>query len=369
MKTKTKLKINSKKYKTYKRKYNKRYLNTLKGGAAAAASKISIPSITELIYNSNTVNVIINYNNVVLKCVIGKNNISIGNGNLKESCIIINYFNEENYCMLESFFYKKPKNTCIGKEPIKSINNTIFKQHITSEGIVPEDYNKQLNETLFNLIDIININANIKYCRLVDASTLFVKKCSDIPINYLKHIERGYGFYNEFGYIYTDSDIPKAIPDVVYEDLISNSNSILQSIILSIRNKTLLELNQDLPQIEIPENVIKIQNNLVKNLVIEIMKFCKTEATSLDSGILTSFTTKDIIELLEIIIEHLIFLLPNNIRNQIKLYNSEEKTKSALTNKDNDAQRAFAMVPIENQQNIQISEINLPGFKYQIDIT
>ena len=52
------------------------------------------------------------------------------------------------------------------------------------------------------LIDTININAEMKYCKLRDGSQIKDTKCNTIEMNYLKHIEKGYGFYNDFGYLY-----------------------------------------------------------------------------------------------------------------------------------------------------------------------
>ena len=198
-------------------------MNTLKGGAAAVAlpalpappappalpalpvlpaAANEIPSIIGLINNDNIVNVIINYNNLVLKCRFGKCRFGkkhVFIGEHPHNCIHIIY--KDTFSDLDSFFFNVLKTDCIGKN--KTINNSKYRTQFESKsGILQEDYNKQLHETLFNLIDIININANMQFCVLSDLSIKTTTQCDEIQLCLLKPIEKGYGFYNEFGYIY-----------------------------------------------------------------------------------------------------------------------------------------------------------------------
>lgn len=395
MKTQIKLKNNSKKlkkYKTYKRKYNKLKLNTLKGGAAAVAlSALSalhvppaaandIPSIKDLIYDANIVNVIINYNNLVLKCRFGNKNVYIGVHKL--NCIHIIY--KDTYSDLDSFFYNVSKKECVGQGPNLSINNSEYrKQFISNSGILQEDYNKQLNETLFNLIDIININANMKFCVLTDMSTKTTTHCNKIHLSLLKPIEKGYGFYNEFGYIYKYnylSQIKNIIKYYDYDKYISESNEILNRTILKLRNTTLLDFQSLVfslnPKTNIPKNIIPetYHDILLKDFVINIMNICKTKDEQ--------FNFEEIIENKNIITNQLESYIDSMTINpifkqsredtdftgQFKLYNIQDQTISALINKDKDEHRAFVMIPMK-KHNIKISPIDLRDFKYQIDIS
>jgi hypothetical protein len=188
-----------------KKKYNKRYnkkRKTIKTGKKTQRGG-TIPSIRELIFSDKLYTVLVDFDGLKLECQLGANMLSVGN--ILSNCIYLNYF-DNNSCVLESFFYNTGKLTCVGEK--KTIDNSTFRSRLTSEGINPSEYQKQLNTKLLEFIDILNMNMGILYCTLTDASKLSdIPICGDLSLFILKRFERGYGFYNEFGYCYIPSRI------------------------------------------------------------------------------------------------------------------------------------------------------------------
>lgn len=170
--------------------------NEAQANKAQSAESISF---RQLITSKPPVKAIINFKNIILKCVFGANKLIVGNND--DICIEITYVPAHNFCTLEGFFYKVNKAICKGKS---FLNNSRFMDNTKVNGRVPGDYNKKFNETMMELFDIININAGMKYCKLRDGSQINGTKCGDIKMTVLKHFERGYGFYNEFGFMYKD---------------------------------------------------------------------------------------------------------------------------------------------------------------------
>ena len=175
-------------------------------------------TLRDLIEDKTNKRVIINFNGLKIKCIIGDKKLSFKNYD-KVDCITITYEFFYNMSLLNNFFNNNSKLDCIGDD--KTINNTKYKG---TYKLKESSYNKDLNKLLLKLIDIININLKIESCHLVDYSNIMCNKIK-IMLN-IKHYERGYGFYNEFGYVYTNN----AFNANTLEENITYANTLLQKI-------------------------------------------------------------------------------------------------------------------------------------------
>ena len=188
-----------------KKNITKKYMiGGASGSNISAIRNVGIPGPTlkTLIESKDVTHVIIQYRGIKFKCKLGGNMCIIGS--IKPSgCIEVYYNFIYNCANINSFFYSKSKVECIGLN--KAINNTNFINNVNINNKTTRQ--KKLNKLFLTLIDIININLKIKMCGVEDAASIMIGQNS-IRLLY-KHMERGYGFYNEFGYLY--------IPDG-YED-------------------------------------------------------------------------------------------------------------------------------------------------------
>jgi hypothetical protein len=316
--------------------------------------------LLELIISSNKSSIIINYKNLRLECILGNNEFIIGNNEGK--CIIIKYNTKMHFSRLDSLFYEMSKDKCIGKD--KSIDNSIFINNVSIDGKKPVEYNKLFNETIMELIDIINIEIGMEYCTLRDGSYLQDKKCGVIAMNYLKNLERGYGFYNEFGYMYKKS--------------LLESNEILTGIIPILRNKTLKDVLQDLLSnvIPIPENIIKIIDDLklvlMRDIIVEIIKYCKTKEDIPSTGLFIGIDKNNIVSFKDFITKLVEkYLSLPEYRYSLTLYklykinNDGTKYSSFLENKNDDSNRTFVM---KLMKKYKIDIIELESGKYEFTI-
>ena len=163
------------------------------GGANGSNVGIPGPTLKTLIEGKDVTHVIIQYRGIKFKCKLGGNICIIGS--IKPNGCIVLYYNFVYNCAnISSFFYYKSKVDCIG--PAKAINNTNF----INNNNKTTTRQKKLHKLFLTLIDIININLKIKMCGVGDAAFIMIGQNS-ISLLY-KHMERGYGFYNEFGYLY-----------------------------------------------------------------------------------------------------------------------------------------------------------------------
>ena len=188
-----------------KKNITKKYMiGGASGSNISAIRNVGIPGPTlkTLIESKDVTHVIIQYRGIKFKCKLGGNMCIIGS--IKPSgCIEVYYNFIYNCANINSFFYSKSKVECIGLN--KAINNTNFINNVNINNKTTRQ--KKLHKLFLTLIDIININLKIKMCGVEDAASIMIGQNS-IRLLY-KHMERGYGFYNEFGYLY--------IPDG-YED-------------------------------------------------------------------------------------------------------------------------------------------------------
>lgn len=304
--------------------------------------------------------------------MLGNNKLILGNND--DICIEIIYYPVHKFCRLEGFFYKVNKGTCKGKS---FLNNSVFMDNTKVNGRIPGDYNKKFNETMTELFDIINIDIGMKQCTLRDGSQIKGTKCGDIKMSVLKHFERGYGFYNEFGFM--------------YKDKIDKSNEILQFIIsekrkpINITNITyeyifsLLEsmgLKYDpvsIETIEIFKNIITTNPGITyQQFINEIMNYSKMSVDTLPGRIFTTYSNENIIELTNLITIITHNLLGGNKYSltQYKLYNTSKNLVSRLIDKDNDETRQFEMVSMKDY-NVEIEKLVKTAnniFDYEINI-
>ena len=202
------------------------------GGSSNLA--MPIPTLETLIRNTTQTDAIIQYRGVKFKCLLGKEKFTIGSIG-SPRCIIVNYDFTNSKAYIESFFFNKEKHECIGVS--KEINNTYF----TTNDKNNKKNTKRINRLCLTLIDIININLRIISCDLMDSAEITIAKEYVISLSY-KHIERGYGFYNEFGYLYipcdpTDPSEPYiTYAKYTYSDITINKN-------VAYANKCLKYLN------------------------------------------------------------------------------------------------------------------------------
>ena len=196
-----------------------------------------------------------------IQCKIGKNKIEFKKGDDRPACITLKYdfdvdfdFVNTKKAELYNFFYTKNKKICISSE--SNINNTEYIKTHTA----PPTYNKDLNKLLLTLIDIINIDLQMTHCVVTDAA--FITCINEITISLdIKHYARGYGFYNEFGYIYINNDNKdtKVNTDTL-EQNINYANIILNSI-HDLSHKTISELDLKLKELkDIAENELTVDS-------------------------------------------------------------------------------------------------------------
>ncbi len=227
---------------------------------------ILTPTLKSLITKDTETHAIILYNGIKLTCKLGKNNFKVGTKSahnplfaqhvsdiMFDYCIRVQYSKNKNnfVAILEEFFYSKTKESCIGKDKI--INNTTFKNSTfknatfktekNTQQQLNQKYNKKFNMLLLTLIDIFNVDLNVSACSVNDGAII---RCAlnniIIPLS-LKQYERGYGFYNEFGYMYIASD---NIVNVVYNDDVVKEKITFANYCLDIINSQALSYEHHL---------------------------------------------------------------------------------------------------------------------------
>lgn len=358
------------KYKTVKKKSKRNQ----SGGAAAVASSLKTNhnvqhtfKLKDIIQSKTITPIIIKFKGIKFYCKLGNNNLLIGKDEIT-SCILLRYFFLYSYCILESFFNGITKLTCISN---KSINNTNF--NYNSKNNNGYTLNKKFNKTLLELIDIVNINCKILFCKLTDTSIKLTDKCT-IPLYKLKIIERGYSFYNEFGYVFRSNDNKNHNEYIVF------SNEILQTQIPLIQETKFNKLIEDfykkyikiMPNDEYFIDIIKkisilketyafISNMSFRELVIELLKYCKNKDTIINQ------INKDNIIILFEILENL--YIGYSAFQKLYQYDDSENVKiSKLLDKDSDEQRHFAMVEFPNYK-LKIINSELDDREMQIEIS
>jgi hypothetical protein len=326
--------------------------------------------IYKLITSETTSTARIVFKKIVIECILGNNQFIIGTGNYKDSekCIVIKYFPKREYCSLDSFFFTNTKQKCISK---KSLNNSEFKGNHTnsSTGKLSSEYNKTFNKTLIELFDVINTNIGMKYCMLIDGSQLEVEKCGTIIMTILKNIERGYGFYNEFGYLYQISKIDSPTLQINYNESITLSNNVITELIKPFQIMSLEELISDISDVS---NVFEqIKKFTLQEIVIELMNYCKKQSDNKADSILEGLDKNDIIELIELITEAIREKLEDKgfSMSQYKLYdykssanNNQSRIYHSIFNTD---LHKFSMTPMK-KYNLSINQ--LEENKYSIII-
>ena len=191
----------------------------MRGGSAnsgaSSSAIISIPTLLKLIQRKYDTMCELHYDDVKIICLLGNYNVKLGydTKHLIE-CILITYNNEveEHYdapynnATLEYYFYNISKQDCLyskNNNLNSLIDNSVFYKNKSNN-----NYSKSINTLLLELVDTINILVGVKYCQLQDDATVNCTKDGRIKLRLnLKHITKGYGFYNEFGYIYTKAII------------------------------------------------------------------------------------------------------------------------------------------------------------------
>ena len=214
--------IKSKKYNKYNNTiYNNKNSNTINhmiGGSTdevySTEGILTKQTLISLLNNTdNEHTCIIKYKGITIYCVVGSNMLKLGgtkndsNTHTIKACIILSYVFSDNTitAKLESFFYHSEKNECLisktksNDQNNKRINNNEFYKQYTNKNT---SYEKTLNILLLDLIDEINILLGVKTCVVDDASSVECKDSTNKLSLKSKHITRGYGFYNEFGYLY-----------------------------------------------------------------------------------------------------------------------------------------------------------------------
>lgn len=379
-----KLKYNKNKNKNNNKNKNKRltikHINTrtskkyiLKGGMPFTDSGLNtssntadLPSIRDLIYASSMIQIFIYFDGIKLECFFGKKQLIIGN--YSTQCITVEYV-DNNLCELSSFFMINSKTKCISK--LNPIDNSTFKETKINKiiGKLPEDYNKQLNEKLLKLIDIINAHIGIHYCTLSDKSSLLkVPKCGNLNLYVLKQFERGYGTYNEFGYLY----IPINDETLESVDLIKYSDHFLK-VLVALSNQTLVNLfkmisekiddsEKDKKKTQYgkyfeDDTIIKYYNDnkiSVSDLIKNIMNYCKFPDNLNEQNSLYQYNGKFIEEFIRNTYTILDYIYSKiSKQTNIKLYKYEHDgtiSVSTLVNKDSDEHRHFAMTPMKKYE-------------------
>jgi hypothetical protein len=351
----------SSKIKHIKQKKNKNIIKTIKkqiGGAAAVAPVINhqIHSFKEFIAKDSITAVLIKFKGIKFYCNLGENKLLIGN----PPCIELIYNFDILKCHIESFFYSSDKLSC---EKDKFINTTNFKD-MSNNGI--NTPNKKFNKTVLELIDIININMGILVCTLDDTSFIKSTKCVIISISKLKHIERGYGFYNEFGFIYIgDSKILyEKLPDDSYDALIEYSNTFLSKNIPEIQQTLFVHFkNENAFLRQNPGNINSIISKYpaileltLSEIVIGILNYCKDNKPIFQDQL----THEDLMVLKDLIS----FAFMKFKIAKLYEYNYENAKVSTLLYK-NLPSRHFAMVDFPKYK-INITDIKDPELNERI---
>ena len=98
----------------------------------------------------------------------------------------------------QNCLYSSKDNSKVNSKDDESlINNRVVFHSLKGN----DKYNKIINTLLLELVDAINILLDVPYCMVSDQATVNCNEEIKLQIN-SKHITKGYGFYNEFGYLY-----------------------------------------------------------------------------------------------------------------------------------------------------------------------
>lgn len=299
-------------------------------------------NLYDLITSLKLSNIDINYKDCIFKCILGNNMFIIGE-TINSSCIGIKYRFPIKKATLTSFFDTMNKDACFKKYIVvnKNLNN------------------KQINEIIIEFIDILNINLGIESINLSDDSKLKdTEMCENIKLSVLKYIERGYGFYNEFGYLFklidNDDIYEDGYSSINYTDSLEESTEVFKSI-ETFRHKL---INIDEIKILyggiIPDNILIILNAILANnnnsitytkFITELLNYCKKTATL---SYLDKNSVLVIKEFMTQVIEKYFKINNPYINFQYKLYNYSDKdniTCSALINASSN-DREFKMMKI-----------------------
>ncbi len=300
---------------------------------------------------------------------MGQRQLIIGKGEDKDDiCVLVKYNDKNDFlCELSTFFLDKNKSECI---KAKDIDNSEF----TTEAVRKSSgYNKIFNEKILEFIDAININMSVDKCSLIDTSSLKnLDVCGELQLYILKQFERGYSFYNEFGYMYN----PK-VPDEPYDDyeeIITTANKYLdklKKINSEMTAKTLHEMfeQKDLykrnPEFESIKLIFEAYKEiLISVLIKDIMNYCrlslsknKLPLSKNEKNLLYNYNVKIVVAFIRTIEDILwyIFGQISEINNFTKLYKYPEVIKSpalpvlvsTLVDKSDNTRR-FEMQPMKN---------------------
>ena len=268
----------SKKNKNKNKNKTNKFLYKIHGGSNTNATASHTPPklnttplrLIDLIQNAKLTRVIIMFNGLKIKCIIGDNEIEFNKGKKWIACITLKYDFAHTNAELSNFFYSKNKSDCISKD--SNINNTEYKKlHNTLEK--KDEYKKDLNKLLLTLTDIINIHLQMTHCVVMDAAFITCNKFN-ISLD-IKHYARGYGFYNEFGYIYINKNKDKNVNTTdTLEKKIIYANKILD-LIHDLSHKTLIELEDNIKALkekaDLNGSVFSFNDLFIKNL----LELCK----------------------------------------------------------------------------------------------
>lgn len=389
-------KTNKKLYKK-KNKYNtsnkkiKSIIKKMSGGIINNVIKrelLPITLIKDLIIGKNTVKLLVSFDGIKFKCLFGNFNLIIGdNEDDTKSCVKVEYTFDENenllnLCELTYFFYNMSKSSCIVQDEEESpdnkiINNREFKATLSKMSVsskIPPDYNKQFNAKILEFIDIINTNIGILCCLLQDKANINTLNCESITLSPFKLFERGYGFYNEFGYLFMNSsnvnpDDIKDFDDIKKNGLIETSVDMSNHFLLEINKIANLPLNKILEKLKdssseksdiLKEILIvtdlctkyKIDIKITLKLLIgKIMQTCKsTEMTPL---FMPDPDLKRFVENIGFILFELLKMNDYTNFSDSKFYQYSDSGNvlvSQLDNKSIDAKRQFKMVLMKKHE-------------------
>ena len=141
----------SKKNKNKNKNKTNKFLYKIHGGSNTNATASHTPPklnttplrLIDLIQNAKLTRVIIMFNGLKIKCIIGDNEIEFNKGKKWIACITLKYDFAHTNAELSNFFYSKNKSDCISKE--NNINNTEYKKlHNTLE---KKDEYKNVHQT------------------------------------------------------------------------------------------------------------------------------------------------------------------------------------------------------------------------------
>jgi hypothetical protein len=361
--------------KKYSKKYNKKR-NTIKNGKKTQRGG-AIETI-DLIKKEYVTTVLVDFDGLKLKCTLGKNQLIIGM-DINLYCVLVKYNIESRSCELSSFFLRKEKSTCIVD---RDIDNSEFKKN---PAIDLSSYNKIFNEKILEFIDAINSYLGILYCSLMDISSLKnLDVCGDLKLYVLKQFERGYSFYNEFGYMYNPKESyynpedpyhdyeeiittynPKN-PYHDYEEIITTANEYLDTLKKINSEMTVETLSESFEKkkdlyIRKPEfnsiNLIFKEYNgkTISFLIKDIMNYCRSPLSKNGKKILYKYNElygyKIVVAFIRTIED--IFYEISTVYHFTKLYKYPEVLRSpilvsTLVDKESDEKRRFEMQPMKN---------------------